>query len=657
MWLRGSTYMKKDTYIFVKNSCNLKTIKKLIDRTKVNLGSSLFVLWNSSMEPYFRDIGDYILLEEHSRKYNLYENRKQTMDLIKTFPHEKILDGKSFVELLEYEGYSLWWLVRQGFVGHCMRALKETLAVKSLIKNKKISKILVLGEDREFVAIVKEAVKSLKIKVEIIDGNDNIKKNNYLRNKKELILNYLPRFIRVFQGFFRSLRTKDNPGAKNIIMVTQSHVWTSLTENIMGDPNSYTILREMAKGKKYNVLPIDIALNKDAAWRGIKEKKKPFLPFDYFIFKSFFDPSIRKNLKSLRLRLNKLFESLDKSSAFKKALTCNNISLYDILKPQIRNYFFNKFDSFIGAARNFEIGRKLLKDQSIDGAICLDENGTSRFLVFAADSCKIPSVGLQHGIIPPLPGPSYNYSKKDLHSYKNNLNCLLTDRTAVFGNHFRNLLVKCGNYDPDGITVTGQPRMDISFEQKGNYTKKNLYKKLGIEAGKKLVVYSSQSFLEESKTAFSALVKALKPLKDVKLIVKLHPSENLPLCKNLLKKFKYDAIMSKYLDLYEIFICSDLMVCIQSTVILEALALEKQVIQLNLDEKHEVFGELASKCINMVTSESELKSAIKDILYKRSLTEKLSRERKKFISEYYYKIDGNSTRRFIGLVDSEIKKN
>ena len=104
------------------------------------------------------------------------------------------------------------------------------------------------------------------------------------------------------------------------------------------------------------------------------------------------------------------------------------------------------------------------------------------------------------------------------------------------------------------------------------------------------------------------------------------------------------------------FRCSDLVICIESTVILEALALEKQVIQLNLIDKHEIFGELASKCINRVTKENELYGVIKDLLYNGTLSEKLSKERKKFILEYYYKIDGNSTRRFVGLVDSEIKK-
>ena len=648
--------MKKDTYIFVRNDCDLKNIKKLVSDNKINLSSSLFVLWNNSMAPYFQNTGDYILLEQYSGNFNLYPNKKKTMDFIKTFPHKKILDNKSLVELLKYKGYSLWWFVRQGFFWHCIRVIKETIAIKSLIKNKKINKIMILNDDNEFVAIVKEAARSLKIKVEIIKRDCKPNKGKYLKNKKELVFSYFPRFIRIFQGFFRSLRTKNNPGAKNIILVTQSHVWTSLAENIMGDPNSYTILREMIKTKKYNVLPIDMAFDKDAAWKGIKEKKKPFLPFDYFIFKSFFDSNIRKSLKSLRIRLNKLLVSLDKSSAFKKVLTYNDISLYDILKPQINNYFFNRFDSFIGAARNFEIGRKLLKDYRMDAAICLDENGTSRFLVFAADSCKIPSVGLQHGIIPPLPGPSYNYSKKDLYSYKTNLNCLLPDKTAVFGNHFGNLLVKYGNYNPNKIVVTGQPRMDIFFEQKANYSKKDLYKKLGIGAGKKLIVYASQPFEEESRTTISALVKALKHLRNVKLIVKLHPGENPSPCKTLLKELNYDAIISKYIDLYEIFICSDLLVCIQSTVILEALALEKPVIQLNLTEKYNVFGELASKCIKRVTGESELHNAIKCLLYGKSLPEKLSKERKKFILEYYYKIDGNSTRRFVELVEVALAK-
>jgi CDP-glycerol glycerophosphotransferase (TagB/SpsB family) len=98
-------------------------------------------------------------------------------------------------------------------------------------------------------------------------------------------------------------------------------------------------------------------------------------------------------------------------------------------------------------------------------------------------------------------------------------------------------------------------------------------------------------------------------------------------------------------------------VCIQSTVILEALALEKPVIQLNLTEKYNVFGELANKCIKRVTKESELHNAIKLILYGKSLPERLSKERKKFILEYYYKIDGNSTRRFIDVFRGLLTEN
>lgn len=637
--------MKKNACIFIRNICDIKTIKILLKRNKIDLGSSLIVLWDSSMAPYFQN-AEYSLLEEYSRKIDFDPSEKKILEFIKAFPHIKVLNGKSLAELLEYNGYSLWWFVRQGLHKHCTRAVKEILVIRSLIKNKKIGKILILNEDAESTAVIKEAARNLRAKIVVVKHDAVPNKNNYLKTKKELILDYFPRFIRIIQGFFRHLKFENKSGKKNIILFTQSHVWSSLTKNIRGDANSYTILREMAGEKGRNVLSIDAAVNKDAAWKGIKEKKKPFLPLDYFIFKSFFDLSIRKNLNFLRAKLKNLSNSLDRSLAFKKAFICNNMDLYPILKPQIDRYFLNKFDSFIGAARNFEIGKKLLTGCNANAVICLDENGTSRFLVFAAHACKVPSLGLQHGIIHPF-HISYNYSKKDLYAYKTNLNCLLPDKTAVFGDYFKDILIKNGNYPPDKIAVTGQPRMDIFFEQKRNYQKKELYKKLGIEAGKKLIVYASQPAGEESIMAFSAIIKALKNLESAKLIVKLHPAEKASQYKPLLQKLEYDAIISKDIDLYEIIFCSDLVISIRSTVILEALAFGKEVIQLKLMGGNETFGKLANKCIRGITKESELNSEIRRILYGKSRHKGLDKKRKKFILEYYYKIDGNSTKRFL----------
>jgi hypothetical protein len=646
-----------NTATFVRNIDDLNTAKNLFRNNKIDLNSSLLVLWDNSMAPFFKEINSkYAFFEEYGRKINFNRLRKTVMDLVKTFPHKKISDNKSLIELLSYRGFSLWWFIRQGFYADCIKALKEVYTLKLLLKQRKIKEVTILNQDREFLNIIKEAAKGLSIRTRIKNKKPSSKKFNVIKNKKETILDNLPRLIRVFQGFLRYPNVKKNTSKKNILFTAQSQELTPLYKNTIADPSSYMISEEVSKSKDYNPIILDIAVRRDEAWRGIKESNKSYMPYDYFVFKSYFDPRIQKNLKPLRAKLTRVWNELSNSKKFRNALYYNGIDFYNILKYQMRNYFTNEFNSLISAARNLEIGIKLLDDCRIDGLIAVGENEKTRFLIFAAKKLKIPSIGLQHGMIEPLRTSPYNYNKNDLCGYNGDLNCQLADKTALFGPYYKQIFLKSSNYPKDKIVVTGQQRMDMIFENRKHYSRKKFYKQLGIDAGKKLVVYASQAMGDESRRAFSALVKSLKQIKNVSLVIKLHTADDKAAYEKILQDLDYNAVIIKYIDLYELLNFSDLLVSIQSTVILEALALEKPVIQLNLVEKYDVFGKLADKCIMKVTNENELPSAIKQALHKKYLSKRFIKDRKKFISEYYYKIDGKSSKRVVDELDKLLKK-
>jgi len=653
--------MNEINYYFVRSSTDFDILKSLILKNKINLNSITAVLWEAQWATFFNENDiNYVVLEDYTKHINYDRLSKKTIDLIKGFSHKKLLNNKSLVELLEYNGYSLWWFIRQGFFTHCSDAIKEIYTIELLFKNRKIRNVNILNQDEQFIGIVKEATKNFNIKINYIDPKFLTKKRyifDVLENKKQLLLDYLPRLIRIIQGFFRHLQIKNKPGKRNILLFTRSNVWSTLSGDTKGDTNSYTIMRSMSKSADYNLIQLDVALTSMGAWKGIKEKKKPFIPYDYFIFRSFLDFSVRKKLKFLRLILRSLWKKLDKNEIFKESLVCDGISLYPILRQQIKSYFFGKFGSFISAARNIEIGKKILDDYKIDLTICVDENGAARFLVFASKIKGIPSVGLQHGIITTQWNVSYNYSKDDIYKYKGNLNCQLPDKTAVFGNYFKGILLNEGKYSASKVVVTGQPRFDIVYQNKKNYSKKRFYKRFGIKNREKLIVYASQPSKEGRKITFSAIVEVLKHLKNVKLIVKLHPRDEPDPYNSLLQKLKYQAIISKDIDLYEVFICSDLVIAIHSTVILEALALEKAVIQFSLIGKYDrIFGKRAEELMKLINKEEELSNAIKTSLYDKSYSKGLRKKRKEFISKYFYKIDGKSTERFIGVMKSLLKR-
>ena len=652
--------MKENIYVLLRNSYDFEFVKKLINNKIIQTESSTFVLWDNSFASFFKDSGmEYLLLSEYSKKINFEALRNNVINIIKEFPHKKILNSKSFVELLEYESYSLWWFIRQGFYGHCIRAAKEVQTLRLLIKERKVKNILILNNNEEFIEIVKEASKGLNAKIKSINQKQQVIDLLFLADKKELLLEYLPRLIRIIQGFFRTIQIKKKNNKRNILLFTQSHLWSNLIGNVKGDVNSYTIQEELSISEKFNVIPLDIAISRKSAWKGIKEKKKPFVPYDYFLFRSYLDVSIRKKIYLQKLKLKKLWQALEENKSLESALICDNVSLYPILKPKIKSYFSDDFDSFTSAIRNIETGRKLIKNYNIDATICIDENGSSRFLVFASKIYNIPSIGLQHGRLAKV-GLSYNYSEKDILGYKGNLSVQLADKTAVFGKYYRNFLMNVGNYAPEKIAVTGQPRMDLFFDNKKNYSRKELCKKLGINPNKKLIVFATERFQDSSDAGFAltAIIKSLKNNSNVELVVKVHPSEEEDYYRNLLDEQEYSAIVRKDIDLYALLFCCDLLISISSTVMFEALIANKPIIQLNLLERYNLFDDEyyeKGKIITVATDQNQLAQSINYLLFDKSLLKQIEKDRKRFILEYYNHIDGKSTERFIKVLDEMLK--
>lgn len=648
--------MPQLNYVLVRNSDELHILKILANKGRLTQKNPIAVIWDGSLATHLKTIGiSYLEIRNYAKDVDYNALRNNLIEMLKNFPHKKILDNKTFVELLDYNGYSLWWFIRQGFYSQCLRVMKEIHSIKLLIKKEKIKELTILNNDYEFTNIIKEAIKGMEIKLNFPDKSYLQKNNHYLKNKKEPLLDNFPRIIRIIQGFFRSFQIRNNGKRKNILIFTKSHVWSGLGGNLRGDPYFYPIMRHFLKSQKYNPIPLDIALTREGAWTAIREKKKPYIPYDYFIFKSFFNGNIKKDIKSLKARLKNLWKRLDKNKELEKIIMCDGVSIYQVLKHNLRSYFFDDFNSLMSAARNIEIGKKILEGYGIHATLCIDENDAAMFLVFASNMNKIPSLGLQHGVITPLGSIAYNHSEEDLHKYKGNLSCHLADRTAVYGNYFKKLLIKWGNYPADMIVVTGQPRMDIVFENKKTYSKGILYKRLGINRNDKLIIYATEFMGDESKIALSALIRALKQLKNVKLLVKLHPADDKVMYVSLLKELKYDAIISRDIDLYELIICSDLLISIQSTVILESLALGTPVIQLNLLEKYNVFGEEANKVIKRVTNEKDLHDTIKKILHDKPFFGNIKKKMKKFVSEYYYKIDDKSSERVVKELNKLLK--
>jgi len=266
--------------------------------------------------------------------------------------------------------------------------------------------------------------------------------------------------------------------------------------------------------------------------------------------------------------------------------------------------------------------------------ITTNENGSSRPLVVAAQSSKIPVVGVQHGII-------HQYHPQYIYPKDTTLKIPLVDKMTVFGDYSKRILTQDSSYRESQVVSTGQSRMDLTLTKYKNFSKDMFLEKMGISKSLKLIVVISQ---KGARNYLSAVLNNLKMKKDEFIFVKLHPAEKNDGFYDFLKNsWEENFLVTKDVDLYELLLASDVVVSAFSTVISEAIVFDRPAIQIRVAGIPEFINYSDYGVILEVGSGEELRDELSKVLYKgRKVGEK---EREKFVKDHYYKLDALATDR------------
>jgi CDP-glycerol glycerophosphotransferase (TagB/SpsB family) len=275
--------------------------------------------------------------------------------------------------------------------------------------------------------------------------------------------------------------------------------------------------------------------------------------------------------------------------------------------------------------------------------------------IAAAKKLGIKTVALQHGVIYPSHNGYYHHLENISKSDEDFTNYVLPDITCVQGEYEERILLKHG-YAKEKVVVTGQPRYDLLYYADKIYDKKQIFKQLNLDAHEKLIVWTTQTHglsLEENKKNIDAIYSAVKSLKNVQLVIKLHPGENQRAALYNKDKSFNSIIVGKGMDTYALLYACDLMITGHSTTAMEAVALNKPVIILNLSGEQDPVEYLKEGVALGVYKEEDLKSAIEKLLQDDS---ELAKNRAKYIEKYLYKIDGKATERVVNLIMQTIEE-
>lgn len=333
------------------------------------------------------------------------------------------------------------------------------------------------------------------------------------------------------------------------------------------------------------------------------------------------------------------------------------------IRRKLRNYFAYDRPEYVFAEFTKFISMAEAMLESIRPVVIVIEDEYSVFeraLIVAAKKKDIPCVAIQHGVIHELhKGYIYQAGEISLDISAKSPFVPIADVTAVYGQYHKDLLTQAGGYPGDAVVVTGQPRYDRMTDLDRESVRSKLIEEWHLDPSKKIVLWTTQCHGisdAENKLNFHAVFDSISVIGDVQLIIKQHPGEPErydTMIREHLEGYSLDAhIVAKDADTLGLLAVSDLVLVLNSTTGLEAVALQRPLIVMNFGGQPDIGDYVQEGVACGVYRPEDLKPTIEQLL--RDDT-RLAWNREAFIRKYLYSIDGGAAERVVALIEECIE--
>ena len=363
-------------------------------------------------------------------------------------------------------------------------------------------------------------------------------------------------------------------------------------------------------------------------------------PFDLY-----WSPKALKREREASAYFEELWRELADDESLKRLCKYNKKDMSVQIRTELKFYFCMLFPRVV---KDIEIAKEMIAKEKPNLIVLQNEYGEfERALVVAGRLERTPTLAVQHGVITPT-HCGYMFEKEDRGKV------ILPDMTCVYGQYHYDLLTKESTYGPEQVVVTGQPRYDLLYYASKTYSWAQFIKKYNVTPDHEILLWTTQCHGlsdEENARNFTTVFGVMQNNKNVTLLIKQHPSEGeryTKIVEDYLVKYKTDAILvPKNSDTYEQLFFCDLLMTKSSTTAMEAVALNKPIIVLNLSGEPDAVDYVEQGVALGVYKEDDLKPSIEKLLKDPS---ELANNRDKYIERYLYKIDGKATERVAQVI-------
>ena len=339
--------------------------------------------------------------------------------------------------------------------------------------------------------------------------------------------------------------------------------------------------------------------------------------------KKFLNSNDKSNLSELKKRYHLNLQNLwQNEKLFQRLFSKSGISFWHIVKKKMINLHYNRLDEYL---EYLFTSKKALESLNLDSIVMLNETGETETAVLKINKSKISTFLLQHAFarfVPDFLDEQWRYEDQRMVSFQ-------SDKFLIWGKTDFEFFSKFGIRE-DKLIITGSPRHDsFSIEH-------------GLSSSKKLILLTLTPITDRTGLAdinlaikYEKLLKKLldfiKQSNNIDIIIKLHPGENWHNSSlvNFFQKNYHNIPVYQTRSPKGLIQSSDLVININneiydhSTIMLEAMVLQKPVLQISLDNQFQNSDYDSGNPILALSYEADWEKYIKKILFEKNFSEQM----------------------------------
>lgn len=393
----------------------------------------------------------------------------------------------------------------------------------------------------------------------------------------------------------------------------------------------YEMLKQLAE-TKYNVFMVNS--RRPAIWNTDSLKVMRKLGFNILLLKEYPFDEVASTVTLERALL-----SIERCDKLQRIFQISGIRFWHLIQDEFKEFCRSRFSEIL---QFIDRGNSIITANRLDLILAwTDALQFEKTILKLAAKNGINSIMIQHGIHGLIRDPERSWHQFDIAK-------LYADKMLVYGEVPKKYLQHSGIPEKK-IEIIGSPRHDLLFNTSGmESTNSIMLATSGVPTA--YSYFLSNIFLTTYEANLRAICKAASTMKDKEFIVKLHPfADEMIDVISMVKEEAPEAHILKNADTYKLLRECGVVISTESTVIMEALILDKPAIVIEFLKRGESVPFIESGAALGVWKPEDAYPALRAALFDEGVRERLRAGRSRFLKEYL-SFHGNASKQLLSFL-------